>query len=114
LALLLCPDEEVHDLLEGWLSAAGFEVATVESGAEAGAQVQSRSAKLLVLDALPTRFGNLPSLRGLKQSRAFHVVLVPRIGETAEAGLAYVAGVDVVLRRPLTRSALLSALARLN
>jgi DNA-binding response OmpR family regulator len=101
-------------LLEGWLRAAGFEVATAGSGAEVNAQVQNSGVKLLVLDTLPMQFADLPSLRGLKQAGNFHVLLVPRIGETAEAGLAHVAGVDLVLKRPLTRSAVLSALARLN
>jgi DNA-binding response OmpR family regulator len=108
LVLLLCTDEEVHDLAESWLTAAGMRVISA-SVQDATRQILDERVELLVLDTLPIYLPGLRSLLEVKQGRPhFHVILIPRLDEKPEIGIARVSGVDAVLARPLTRVKLLS------
>ena len=69
---------------------------------------------LLVLDTLPIYIPGLPSLRKLKEEQPpLRVILIPRIDERPEVGLARISGVDAVLLRPVSKAKLLSVVAGL-
>jgi DNA-binding NtrC family response regulator len=109
LVLLLCTDEEVHDLAESWLAGAGMHVISTSSAQEATKRILEDRIEVLVLDTLPIYLPGLPSLLELKHGRPhFHVILIPRLDEKPEIGIARISGVDVVLARPLTKVKLLS------
>jgi DNA-binding response OmpR family regulator len=109
LALLLCTDEEVHGLAEFWLTSAGMRVTSASSAEDARRQMLDEPIELLVLDTLPIYLPGLPGLLKLKQeNRHLHVILIPRLGEKPESGIARISGVDAVLDRPLTKVKLLS------
>jgi DNA-binding NtrC family response regulator len=109
LALLLCTDGEVHDLAESWLTAAGMDVVSASSVQDATGRILEDRIEVLVLDTLPIYLPGLPSLLELKQRRPhFHVILIPRLNEKREIGIARISGVDAVLARPLTKVKLLS------
>ena len=83
----MCADEEVHDLADSWLTAAGMRVISVSTGQDATRQVLDEQIELLVLDTLPIYLPGLPSLQKLKEERAhLHVILIPRFDEKPEAG----------------------------
>jgi len=112
LALVLCADQEVHDLAESWLTEAGFSVVSTSTGQDAQKQISDRCVELLVLDTLPIYTPGLPSLRKLKdESPGLRVILIPRIDERPEVGLARICGVDTVLLRPVSKAKLLSVVA---
>jgi hypothetical protein len=74
-----------------------------------------RRVELLVLDTLPIYLPELPSLRKLKEERPWlRVVLITRVDEQPEVGLARISAVDSVLPRPLSKAKLLSVVARLR
>ena len=65
--------------------------------------------ELLVLDTLPIYVPGLPSLLKLKEeNQRLHVILIPRLDEKSEIGIARISGVDAVLARPLSKVKLLS------
>jgi DNA-binding response OmpR family regulator len=109
LALLLCTDEEVHDLAEFWLTAAGIRVISASSAEDARREMLDKRIELLVLDTLPIYVPGLPGLLKLKQeNQHLRVILIPRLDEKSEIGIARISGVDAVLARPLFKSKLLS------
>ena len=117
LALLLCTDEEVHDLAESWLTAAGMRVISVSTSAaqDAARQIMNERIELLVLDTLPIYLPGLPSLQELKEGRQhLHVILIPRLDEKPEVGIARISGVDTVLVRPLSKAKLLSVVGAIG
>jgi DNA-binding response OmpR family regulator len=108
LVLLLCSDEEVHDLAESWLTAAGMRVISA-SVQDATRQILDERVELLVLDTLPIYLPGLPSLLKIKEERQhFHAILIPKLDEKPEIGIARISGVDAILARPLSRAKLLS------
>ena len=113
-ALLLCADQEVHDLVDSWLTNAGATVISISSAEDAEKQILNRHAALLVLDTLPIYLPGLPSLRKLKrETPGLRVMLIPPVGEPCDVGLARISGVDAILSRPTSRAILLSAVAGL-
>ena len=115
LALLLCTDAEVHDLADSWLTAAGMRVISVSTGQDATRQILDEQIELLVLDTLPIYLPGLASLLALKEKRQnFHVVLIARLDEEPEIGIARISGVDAVLARPLSKAKLLSVVDALG
>lgn len=109
IALLLCTDEEVHDLADSWLTAAGMHVISVSTGQEATRQILDKQIDLLVLDTLPIYLPGFSIMLTLKEERQhFHVILIPRLDEKPEVGIARISGVDAVLVRPLSRAKLFS------
>ena len=112
LALLLCADQEVHDLAESWLTEAGLGVVSTSTSQDAQKQILDRHVELLVLDTLPIYTPDLPSLQKLKdESPGLRVILIPRLDERPEVGLARICGVDTVLLRPVSKVKLLSVVA---
>jgi DNA-binding response OmpR family regulator len=110
-ALLLCADEEVHDLVETWLMKVGVNVISADDGKNAESVISDQPIDFLIIDSPPIFLPDLPSLRLLKQkSRNLRVILVPTQGEIPDVSVARISGVDAVLTRPLRRAALLSAL----
>ena len=117
LARLLCADEEVHDLAESWLTAAGMRVISVSTSAaqDAARQIMNERIELLVLDTLPIYLPGLPSLHELNEGRRhLQVILIPRLDEKPEIGIARIAGVDAVLVRPLRKAKLLSVVGAIG
>ena len=115
LVLLLCTDEEVHDLAESWLTAAGMRVISASSAEDARRQMLDEPIELLVLDTLPIYLPGLPGLLKLKEeNQHLHVILIPRLDEKPEIGIARISGVDAVLVRPLTKVKLLSVVDELG
>ena len=111
-ALLLCADEEVHDLIEGWLVKAGINVISANDEKNAERVILDQPIDFLIIDSSPIYLPDLPSLRVLKEkSRNLRVILAPTHAERLDVGVARISGVDAVLTRPLRRVALLSALA---
>ena len=49
-----------------------------------------------------------------EQMQIFHVILIPRLGEKPEVGVARIFGVDAVLVRPLSKAKLLSVVDSLG
>jgi DNA-binding response OmpR family regulator len=114
-ALLVCTDEEVHDLAESWLTAAGMGVISASTVQDATRQILDKRVELLVLDALPIYLPGLPSLLKIKQERQhFHVILIPKLDEKPQIGVARISGVDAVLVRPLSKGKLLSVVDALG
>jgi DNA-binding NtrC family response regulator len=110
-ALLLCKDEEVHDLAECWLRTAGLNVISALDERCLQAILFQKSVDFLILDRLPLYGTELPSLRSLKkESPGLRILLIPSLAEHPELGIARISGVDAVLSRPMRRAALLSAL----
>ena len=109
LALLLCADEEVHDLANSWLRAAGIRVLSAPTAQDAANRLLNERFELLVLDELPIYSPRLPSLLNLKEEMPhLRIILIPRFGEKPEVGIARISGVDAVLVRPLSKAKLLS------
>ena len=69
LALLLCADEEVHDLAASWLGEGGMRAISAHGVDEALRQIAAERIELLVVDALPIYIPRLPSHRKLKEER---------------------------------------------
>ena len=115
LALLLCTDEEVHDLASSWLLEGGMSAISASAVDDAMRQIADRRVELLVLGTLPIYLPGLPSLRKLKKERPWlRVVLITRVDEQPKAGLARISAVDAVLPRPLSKARLLSVAAGLR
>ena len=115
LALLLCADEEVHDLAASWLGEGGMRAISAHGVDEALRQIAAERIDLLVLDTQPIYMPGLPSLRKLKDEQPdLRVIMIPRIDEPPEVGLARISGVDAVLLRPVSKAKLLSAVADLR
>ena len=109
LALLLCADEEVHDLANSWLTAAGIRVLSAPTAQDAANWLLNEHFELLVLDELPIYSPRLPSLLELKEKMPYlRIILIPRFGQKPEVGIARISGVDAVLVRPLCKTKLLS------
>lgn len=109
-ALMLCADEEIHDLVAFWLTAAGIQVSSASDPKDAANRILEEEIELLVLDMLPIYLQGLPSLRRLKEEKpSLRVILIPRFDEKPEIGIARISGVDAVLARPLSKAKLLSA-----
>jgi len=69
---------------------------------------------LLVLDTQPIYVPGLSGLRKLKDEQpGLRVIMIPRIDEPPEAGLARISGVDAVLLRAASKAKLLSVVAGL-
>lgn len=115
LALLLCTEDEVHDLADSWLTEAGMRVISASTGPDAAKQISENRIELLVLDTLPIYVPGLPSLQALKGERPrLHVILIPRLDEKPEPGIARISGIDATLVRPLSKSKLLSVVDALG
>ena len=94
---------------------AGLRVISVSTGQDATKQILDEQIELLVLDTLPIYLPGLSSLLALKeQMQNFHVILIPRLGEKPEVGIARISGVDAVLVRPLSKAKLLSVVDSLG
>lgn len=79
---------------------------------EALRQIAAERIELLVLDTQPIYVPGLTSLRKLKDEQpGLRVIMIPRIGEPPEVGLARISGVDAVLLRPVSKAKLLSVVA---
>jgi DNA-binding response OmpR family regulator len=114
-ALMLCADEEIHDLVEHWLTAAGIHASSASDPKSVANRILEEAVELLVLDTLPIYLQGLPSLRRLKEERpSLRVILIPRLDEKPEVGIAHISGVDAVLARPLSKTKLLSAVRPLE
>ena len=114
LALLLCADEEVHDLAASWLGEGGMRAISAHGVDEALRQIAAERIDLLVLDTQPIYVPGLPGLRKLKDEQpGLRVIMIPRIDEPPEVGLARISGVDAVLLRPVSKAKLLSVVAGL-
>jgi DNA-binding response OmpR family regulator len=109
-ALLLCGDEEIHDLAEHWLTTAGMRVVTAHNGKQAEKLISDAKIEVLVVDCLPIYVPDLPDLHRLKEGRKLCIVMIPRVDQKAEVGLARISGIDAILERPLHKEALLTAL----
>ena len=110
LALLLCTDDEVHDLAASWLAEGGMSTASASGVDDTVKQIAEGRIDLLVLDTLPIYIPGLPSLQKLKDEQPpLRVILVTRIDERPEVGLARISGVDAVLLRPISKAKLLAA-----
>ena len=114
-ALLLCADEEVHDLANSWLTTAGMRVISVSTGEDATTQILGGRIDLLVLDTHPIYSPGLSSLLALKEKmHHLRVILIPRLDEKAEVGIARISGVDEVLVRPVSKAKFLSVVDSLG
>jgi DNA-binding response OmpR family regulator len=112
LALLLCTDDEVHDMAASWLAEGGMSAISASGVDDAVKRIADVRIDLLVLDTLPIYIPGLPSLRKLKEEQPpLRVILIPRIDERPEVGLARISGVDAVLLRPVSKAKLLSVVA---
>ena len=115
LAVLLCGDQEVHDLAECWLTAARMAVISTSAAQDAERQILEQRVELLILDELPIYVPGLSSLRKLKdQSPHLHVILIPRGEARPDVSVARISGVDAVLVRPVSKASLLSVVAELR
>jgi DNA-binding response OmpR family regulator len=109
LALLFCADEEVHDLANSWLRLAGIQVLSAPTAQDAADRLLNERFDLLVLDELPIHSPGLPSLLELKEEMShLRIILIPRFGQSPEAGIARISGVDSILVRPLSKAKFLS------
>ena len=114
LVLLLCNDDEVHDLAASWLAEGGMRAISAHGVDEALRQIAAERIDLLVLDTQPIYLPGLPGLRKLKDEQpGLRVIMIPRIDEPPEAGLARISGVDAVLLRAASKAKLLSVVAGL-
>lgn len=108
-ALLFCADEEVHDLANSWLRAAGIQVLSAPTAQDAANRLSSERFELLVLDEIPIYSPRLPSLLDFKEEMPYlRIILIPRFGQKPEVGIARISGVDAILVRPLSKAKLLS------
>src|SRR5688572_18499035 len=109
LALLLCTDDEVHDLAASWLAEGGMSTISAPGVDDAVRRIADGRIELLVLDTLPIYIPGLPGLLKLKDEQPpLRVILIPRMDERPEVGLARISGVDAVLLRPVSKAKLLS------
>jgi hypothetical protein len=69
LALLICADEENHDLAVSWLTERGMSAISAAAVDDAPRQIVDRRVELLVPDTLLIYLPRLPSLRRLKEER---------------------------------------------
>lgn len=107
-AIVLCADETARDTLAFWLRSAGIKTGVAHTGREARA-LSLRGAQLLITDRLLPPWPGLPAFLALKQERTLLKIAFIDDGVPDNRALAYSAGADIILPRPLRRAAVMDA-----
>ena len=94
--ILLVDDESaITDNLAPFLQRSGFEVAVAANGEEAWQKAASFAPDLLISDVLMPRMDGRELLRRLRQAGNWTpVILLTRVGESAERAMALEEGAD--------------------
>jgi DNA-binding response OmpR family regulator len=100
--ILLVDDESaITDNLAPFLQRPGFEVAVAANGEEAWQKAASFAPDLLISDVLMPRMDGRELLRRLRQAGNWTpVILLTRVGESAERAMALEEGADDYLNKP--------------
>lgn len=107
-AIVLCADEAARDTLSFWLSSAGVRTGIARTGREAHELLQ-RGAYLIITDRLLPPWPGLDTFLTVKQGRADLKIAFIDDGVPDNRALAQSAGADIILPRPLRRSAVMEA-----
>jgi DNA-binding response OmpR family regulator len=100
--ILLVDDEQaITTNLAPFLERAGFEVSVAANGQEALEQISRQAPNLIVLDVLMPKLDGRQVLRHLRQGDNWTpVILLTRVGESAERAMALEEGADDYLNKP--------------
>ncbi len=100
--ILLVDDEPaITSNLAPFLERAGFTIAVAADGEEALQQVSGFSPDLVILDVLMPRLDGREVLRRLRQAGNWTpIILLTRVGESAERAMALEEGADDYLNKP--------------
>ncbi|WP_170149690.1 response regulator [Rhodoplanes roseus] len=109
--VILCADEETRDILAFWFGAAGQNVVVARDGHHANRSLRSGRCRLLVTDRVLPPWPGLDTILSLRARDPALAVAVVETGNPDERILARVTGATALLRRPLSRDAVLGLLA---
>jgi CheY-like chemotaxis protein len=107
--ILVVDDESaVRDLLQEFLTSAGYEVLTAANGEEALALAEQEDPEVILLDAIMPGIDGLETCERLKtQERTAWIPIIMMTGLGAVPGEAYEAGAEDFVFKPLKHADLL-------
>jgi DNA-binding response OmpR family regulator len=108
-AVVLCVDEADRDVISYWLAQAEIDTAVAASGYDAESLITPGVTRLLITDRVLPPWPGLPTFRQLKIANSTLRVAVIEDGIPDNRIIANITGADVLLPRPLKRSAVLEA-----
>lgn len=111
-ALILVVDDEplIRDIVSEWLTAAGYQVRTVQDGAEALALLEREPVDVVVSDIRMPRMDGIALLANLKGSAAnIPAVLFVSGFDDISPREAYDLGAEALIQKPFSNDQLLSA-----
>ncbi|MTW19204.1 response regulator [Rhodoplanes serenus] len=109
--VVLCADETVRGAVAFWLKDAGWRVVVAQDGHAADLAVRQPGCRLLITDRVLPPWPGLDTVRALRSRRPDLGVAVVESGHVDDRILARVSGATALVKRPLTREAVLALLA---
>jgi DNA-binding response OmpR family regulator len=110
--VVLCTEEELRDVIAYWSEALPVRTFVAGDGYEANRKLKTLNAGLLITDRILPPWPGLDTFRQLRgRAPNLHIAFVDD-GTPENRVLARVTGATALLPRPLTRQAVVEALAR--
>lgn len=109
--VILCADEGTRDTLAFWFGGAGCRTFVARDGHQANRALRDGRCRLLVTDRVLPPWPGLDTFLSLRSRDPALGIAVIESGSIEDRILARVTGATVLLPRPLTRTAVLAALA---
>jgi DNA-binding response OmpR family regulator len=108
--VILCADEETRDILAFWFGSAGQRVVVARDGHHANRTLREGRCRLLVTDRVLPPWPGLDTVLSLRARDPALAVAVVETGDQDDRILARVTGATALLKRPLSRDAVLGLL----
>lgn len=112
--VILCAEEEVRDVIAYWLSTLPVRAFVAENGYQASEKLRDPACGLLITDRVLPPWPGLDVFIELRERNPNLQIAVVDNGSLNDQILASLTGANVLLPRPLTRQAVIDALARVE
>lgn len=109
--VILCADEEVRDVIAYWFSASTLEAVVAADGYHAARALQN-GGRWLITDRVLPPWPGLDTFISLRNRYPALRIAFVESSNIHDGILARVTGASVLLKRPLSRKAVMDALAR--
>ncbi|MFD2181225.1 response regulator [Rhodoplanes azumiensis] len=106
--VILCTDEGTRDVLAFWFESAGHRVTVARDGHQASRALRDGRGRLLVTDRVLPPWPGLDTFLALRARDPGLGIAVVETGDLDERILARVTGATALLRKPLSRTAVLA------
>jgi DNA-binding response OmpR family regulator len=106
--VILCTDEGTRDVVAYWLESAGHRVTVARDGHAASRALRDGRGRLLVTDRVLPPWPGLDTFLALRARDPGLGIAVVETGDLDERILARVTGATALLRKPLSRAAVLA------